>query len=630
VARTRTKIKKILENVLQVRGFHAFLFMTKDSCFVQMAHSVAKFATINPIAEDMDRKIFAFIGDRLSDQEPQAILIPTNAWTMWTTHKVGMDVETMTEHYKDRRNYSKLYQEARAKTIKHIPNILAILLSTVRLFNMQKKRKMQHECLDLLMRQINNPDIVDDKDEWNLVWDWLITATYSNGKKKKKSSIVGINIEGVTYDDDKVQQWIGQHLDETMGPCRKPPPMVMPLPPMVHNTAFSPPHMPPQNTGLAADIGQAIGIALKTASTPSGVLPTGTKDINVVRPYTRDEYGLLMAFCNVVRAHDLPSIWRHFTASKVKQVEIHCRQLQKHMEEWGHNYRTEIDTIFFEQKTIEDIINLRFNPGEGIAQYCTCERGVSILVCRPSGIAETERLQDHEHATEATRGTHKLNEASNLTTAKPRLLASTFHDVQRNIGTFCAFVHVLFGSKCKYYSKLMDVKQKFDNSSTQTIQDAFNVNVCRHIIWAIVCDGHFFFGKVKLSQDLIPGVGWKDRPTSLLNLILDKVMFAKSIMRPTFPIKWEYTMEPPPTARQNEQRGGTPRFGDRAQPQGGGDQGKGKGGAYQHGNQYQQSGTGGNQYQQQGRGNLQPWTSPRDARHPKIKVLIDPLLAKDN
>ncbi len=69
------------------------------------------------------------------------------------------------------------------------------------------------------------------------------------------------------------------------------------------------------------------------------------------------------------------------------------------MEEWGHKYRTEIDTIFFEQKTVKDIINLRFNPGEGIAQYCTCEQGISILVCRPRGIAETECLRDVKHAT---------------------------------------------------------------------------------------------------------------------------------------------------------------------------------------------------------------------------------------
>ncbi len=209
-----------------------------------------------------------------------------------------------------------------------------------------------------------------------------------------------------------------------MGPRRKLPPKMMPPPQTSHNNAFPPPHMPPQNTGLAADIDQAISIALKTAMTPGGISPMGTKDVKVVWPYTRDKYGLIMAFCNVVCTRNLPRIWQHFAASKRKQVKIYRRHLQKHLEEWGHNYQTEIDTIFLEQKMIEDIIHLRFNPGEGIAQYRSCERGTSILVCQLQGIAETECLQDHEHATEDTRGTQTLKEASNLSTARPRLPAS--------------------------------------------------------------------------------------------------------------------------------------------------------------------------------------------------------------
>jgi hypothetical protein len=140
------------------------------------------------------------------------------------------------------------------------------------------------------MRHVNNPDLVENKDKWNLIQDWLMTATYCDGKKKKKSSILGIVTETITCDNDEVRQWISQHLDETMGPRRKPPPMMMPPPQTAHNNAFQPPHMPPQNTGLATDIGQAIGIALKTATTPGGILPTGTKDIEVVRPYTRNKY----------------------------------------------------------------------------------------------------------------------------------------------------------------------------------------------------------------------------------------------------------------------------------------------------------------------------------------------------
>ncbi len=308
IAKDKEKIKKFIKNVLQVRGFHAFLFMMKGSCFVQMAHSVAKFATINPIAEDVEGKIFAFIGDRLSNKEPQAILIPTNAWTTWMTHKVGNNVKMMTEHYKDKQNYGSLYQEAGAKMNKHVPNILAILLSAVKLFSLHGKEKIPHECLDLLMRHVNNPDMVENKDEWNLIRDWLITATYCDGKKKKKSSILGIETETITCEDDEVRQWISQRLDETMEPHRKPPPMMMPPSQTAHNNAFPPPHMPPQSTGLTANIGRAIGIALKTATTPGGILPMGTKNVEVVRPYTRDKYGLIMVFCNVVCACDLPRI----------------------------------------------------------------------------------------------------------------------------------------------------------------------------------------------------------------------------------------------------------------------------------------------------------------------------------
>ncbi len=166
-------------------------------------------------------------------------------------------------------------------------------------------------------------------------------------------------------------------------------------------------HIPTTKAYSPHDIGRAIGLALKTA-TPAGSMPNATKGTNVVWLYMKDEYALIIEFCNLVRARNLPRIWQHFTALKVKQVEIHQRQLQKLMEDWSHNYRTEINTIFFEQKTLKDIINLRFNPGVGIAQYRTAGRGITILVCRPRGIEETERLRDHEHVTEATKSTCTL------------------------------------------------------------------------------------------------------------------------------------------------------------------------------------------------------------------------------
>ena len=179
---------------------------------------------------------------------------------------------------------------------------------------------MPHECLDVLISHLEENN--NSGDEWSLIRDWLITAAHCDAKKRKKSSVVGIEIEGVTCDDDEVREWSKNRLDETIGPRRKQP-TPQALPPLQQMaTPFTPYQAPPQSTGLAADIGRAIGLALRTASVPSGSAHTA-KDTEVVRPYTKDEYGLLMAFCDVIRARDIPSIWRHFAASKVKQVEIH-------------------------------------------------------------------------------------------------------------------------------------------------------------------------------------------------------------------------------------------------------------------------------------------------------------------
>jgi hypothetical protein len=191
------------------------------------------------------------------------------------------------------------------------------------------------------------------------------------------------------------------------------------------------------------------------------------------------------------------------------------------MSEWAYNHCIKIDTIFVEQKTIEDVINLQFNPSNGIATYRLAKHGISILICYPRGIAETKQIHNQEHAAKVTKGTQLLDEGIKLTKTNTRLPAST--------------------------------------------------------------------------------------PSSLLSLIMDKVMFAEVIHRPTFPCKWEISIQPQHTGYMPKTDPKVLRHSNKLTHPGAGDRAQTNPGP-------QPSGT--------------KWIHPRELRHTKIKALIDPVLAR--
>ncbi len=121
-----------------------------------------------------------------------------------------------------------------------------------------------------------------------------------------------------------------------------------------------------------------------------------------------------------------------------------------------------------------------------------------------------------------------------LTKTNKRLPASTFYKLRRNVGTFCAILFSLFGSKFDYYQKMLNIKKILDDPQIQVIHKTYNINVCCHIMWAIICDGRFFFNKVKVSHNLVSG-NWRDPSSLLLSLIMDKVKFCRSNSPSNFP-----------------------------------------------------------------------------------------------
>jgi hypothetical protein len=435
--------------------------MMKGSHFVRMGHSIAKFASTTQSNHELDGKGITFIGDRRARQEPLAVILPQKAWT-WATHKVYSKAKKMATFYANERNYGKYFVGTEEAGI-NVPFVLFIPLIAVKILNLHNKSEMPHECYSLIKAYISSPKTSLDEEHWGLVLDWLLTA--SQGKEKKKRSVLVMELDEVACNDFGVQEWMADRVNETLGPRQKEPPSGPPLgpPPAVFTPRQQyPQHLLPIMGNIGTELGRALGLALKKASsTGSGLLESDTS----IQPYMRDEYACIMAFCNVQQAQDIPKLWRHFVSTNAKQIEIHRRVIQSSMSEWAYNHRTKIDTIFFEQKMIEDVINLRFNPSNCVATYWSAEHGVSILVCRPRGIAKTKWIQDQEHAAEVTKGTRLLDEAIKLTKTNTRLPASTFYELRCSVGMFCAFLFTLFGSKCDYYQKLLNIKKILDTFS---------------------------------------------------------------------------------------------------------------------------------------------------------------------
>jgi hypothetical protein len=121
------------------------------------------------------------------------------------------------------------------------------------------------------------------------------------------------------------------------------------------------------------------------------------------------------------------------------------------MKNYAYDRRIQIDTsIYLEQETIKAIVELRFNPGEGVAHLALASKGLSILTCRARTTQETERVREHEQALSATEKTRNLEDLLRLSKGTTQAPADNFWELKMNITTFMSLVWVLFGSNCNY------------------------------------------------------------------------------------------------------------------------------------------------------------------------------------
>jgi hypothetical protein len=314
---------------------------------------------------------------------------------------------------------------------------------------------MPHEIRGLVLTIIKDADDSNKAcDDWQLVLSWCLLAAQQDANG---NSYLGVPVDAVTEgDNDYFEKWINQRLDLVFGPR-----------PNTGSVGTTGPwgNTFPQTASsqvsalMAAEVGKGVALGLRAMGHLQRDLsqPGGGYD-SEAKGYTKDDIAAVMGFAGTYRGSDLPDIWALFNATKGKNTDAYRRHLFARMKQWAYDRRIQIDqSIYLKQETVKAIVELRFNPGEGVAHLASASKGLTILVCRARTTAETERVREQEHALSATENTRQLEDLLRLTKGSTRAPADNFWELKMNIATFMSLIWVLFGSECDYYKSLRQI-----------------------------------------------------------------------------------------------------------------------------------------------------------------------------
>ena len=168
------------------------------------------------------------------------------------------------------------------------------------------------------------------------------------------------------------------------------------------------------------------------------------------------------------------------------------------MNRWAHDRYIPIDSsVYLEGTTIKAIMELKFNPGEGVAHLSLADKGLSIMACRSRTSVETEQIREHEEALSATENTQQLDQLLGLSKGVTHAPANNCWELKINIATIMSLVWVLFGSECDYYKGLRNMYATLQLKEVMAQKNSFTLEHCRRITWAILDDGRAHFNDVK-------------------------------------------------------------------------------------------------------------------------------------
>jgi hypothetical protein len=259
-----------------------------------------------------------------------------------------------------------------------------------------------------------------------------------------------------------------------------------------------------EDTTLLPLLGKGVALGLTALGPLKMPLVTqgGTTDTKDKTLYGEEDIAALMGFSNVRAGSQLQDIWVYFNTLRRKSIDVYCWQIFARMKQWLHDRRIPINTsIYLEGKTIKAIVDLKFNPGEGVAHILSAPKGLSFMSCWGRTSAKTNCIRERDEVITAMEKTRQLDKLLCLSKGDTWAPADNFWELKVNIATFMSLVWVLLGSECDYYKGLWNVYANLELKEVMALKSNFTVEHCRSITRAILNDGRAYFDNVKTTLD---------------------------------------------------------------------------------------------------------------------------------
>ncbi len=121
--------------------------------------------------------------------------------------------------------------------------------------------------------------------------------------------------------------------------------------------------------------------------------------------------------------------------------------------------------------------------------------------------------------------------------------AHDFGELRSNIATFCALLFTLFEEGCDLYWSILQILQILSHPFCMQNKQAYTLEVCHWIMWAIIVDTRSFFDEIKLVEDFLEHGEYMHFPASTLEGDFMAIKHGIKIQRHNFPLEW-LTPEP--------------------------------------------------------------------------------------